>query len=76
MMSTVTARGQTAIPAALRRRYNITPNTSIEWIDDGHCIAIVPVARDAVKSLRGKYQCYDFGSALSRLRTEERKRDR
>jgi AbrB family looped-hinge helix DNA binding protein len=35
MKSTVTARGQTAIPAEIRRRYNIKPNTKLEWIDDG-----------------------------------------
>jgi len=74
MMSTVTKRGQTAIPAALRRHYHIMPNTRIEWIDDGHSIAVVPVAGDSIKSLRGKYSRYDFGSALSLLRTEERKK--
>ena len=74
MISTVTKRGQTAIPAAIRRHYNIMPYTRIEWIDDGHSIAIVPVAKDPIKSLRGKYRRYDLGSALSRLRTEERKK--
>lgn len=74
MMSTVTKRGQTAIPAAIRRHYHIMPYSRIEWIDDGHSIAIVPVAGDPVKSLRGKYRRYDLGRALSRMRVEERKK--
>jgi AbrB family looped-hinge helix DNA binding protein len=74
MMSTVTKRGQTAIPAAIRRHYNIAPNTRIEWVDDGHSIAVIPVSEDSIKSLRGKYKRYDLGSALSVLRMEERKK--
>ena len=74
MMSTVTTRGQTAIPAALRRRYNIAPNSRIEWIDDGHGIVVVPLSGDPVKSLRGKYRNYGLSTSLSILRTKERKR--
>ena len=74
MMSTVTTRGQTAIPAAIRRRYNILSRSRIEWIDDGHSIAVVPVAEDAIKSLRGKFQRCALGTALINSRVEERKR--
>jgi bifunctional DNA-binding transcriptional regulator/antitoxin component of YhaV-PrlF toxin-antitoxin module len=74
MLSTVTVRGQTAIPAAIRRRYGILPKSHIEWIDDGHSIAIVPKAADPIKALRGKYRGQKLGLALSRLRKDERKR--
>jgi bifunctional DNA-binding transcriptional regulator/antitoxin component of YhaV-PrlF toxin-antitoxin module len=74
MMSTVTTRGQTAIPAAIRRRYNILSRSRIEWIDDGHSIAVVPVAEDAIKSLRGKYRRCTLSSALKNSRVEERNR--
>ena len=74
MLSTVTVRGQTAIPVALRRRYGISPKSHIEWIDDGHSIAIVPRAADPIKALRGKYRGHKPGLALSRLRKDERKR--
>jgi AbrB family looped-hinge helix DNA binding protein len=74
MVSTVTTRGQTAIPAALRRRYNIAPNSRIEWIDDGFGIVVVPLSGDTVKSLRGKYRKYGLSAFLSTLRVEERKR--
>jgi bifunctional DNA-binding transcriptional regulator/antitoxin component of YhaV-PrlF toxin-antitoxin module len=74
MMSTVTTRGQTAIPAAIRRRYNLLSRSRIEWIDDGHSIAVVPVAEDAIGSLRGKYKRYMLGEALTKSRVEERNR--
>jgi AbrB family looped-hinge helix DNA binding protein len=76
MMSTVTTRGQTAIPAAIRRRYNIKPQSRIEWIDDGHSIAVVPVSEDAVKSLRGRFRHFNLSGALAGLRREERRRGR
>ena len=74
MMSTVTTRGQTAIPAAIRRRYNILSRSRIEWIDDGHSIAVIPVAEDAITALRGKYMRYKLGEALTKSRVEERSR--
>jgi AbrB family looped-hinge helix DNA binding protein len=74
MMSTVTTRGQTAIPAAIRRRYNILSRSRIEWIDDGHSIAIVPVAEDAITALRGKYKRYPLNEILAKSRVEERNR--
>jgi bifunctional DNA-binding transcriptional regulator/antitoxin component of YhaV-PrlF toxin-antitoxin module len=73
MLSTVTVRGQTAIPAVIRRRYGIFPKSHIEWIDDGHSIAIVPRMADPIKALRGKYPGNKLGRALFRLRKEERK---
>ena len=74
MRSTVTVRGQTAIPAPIRRRYNITPHMHIEWIDDGHSISIVPVPENAIKTLRGKYRGHNLTGSLARLRLEERMR--
>ncbi len=74
MISTVTVRGQTVIPASVRRRYNIVPHTRLEWVDDGHSINVVPVPADPVKALRGKYRGGSLSKALARSRMEERKR--
>lgn len=74
MMSTVTVRGQTVIPASVRRLYNIIPHTLIEWIDDGHSISVVPVSGNPIKGLRGKYKGRTLSKSLARLRSEERKR--
>ena len=72
MVSTVTVRGQTAIPAAIRRKYNIIAHTKIEWIDDGHSISVVPIPKDPLKALKGKFKGTDLLGDLLR----ERKRDR
>ena len=74
MQSTVTVRGQTAIPAAIRRRYNIKAKTKIEWIDDGHTITVMPIPQDPIKALKGKYKDTDLLQALLKSRKEERKR--
>ena len=74
MESTVTVRGQTAIPIAIRRKYNIKPNTKLEWIDDGHSITVLPVSTDPVKSLRGKFKGANLLKELIRTRQQERER--
>jgi AbrB family looped-hinge helix DNA binding protein len=74
MQSTVTVRGQTAIPAAIRRRYNIKAKTKIEWIDDGHTITVMPIPQDPIKALKGRYKNIDLLQALLKSRKEERKR--
>ncbi len=53
MRTTVSQRGQTVIPAELRRRYNLEEGTQIEWIDTGSGLRIVPVAADPIGALRG-----------------------
>jgi AbrB family looped-hinge helix DNA binding protein len=52
--STITARGQTVIPAPIRARFALGPSQRLEWIveDDG-CIRVVPVAPSPVKAFRG-----------------------
>lgn len=74
MESTVTVRGQTAIPVAIRKRYNIKPKMHLDWIDDGHSISIVPVPADPIKALRGRYKGANLLSALLKSRLEDKKR--
>lgn len=74
MESTVTVRGQTAIPVAIRRKYNIKPKTKLEWIDDGHTITVMPIPKDPIKALRGKFRDTDLLQSLLKSREEERKR--
>lgn len=53
MRTTVTRRCRTVIPAELRRRYNISSGSQIEWIDTGAGLKVIPVQRDPVAALRG-----------------------
>ena len=71
MRSTVTKRGQTVIPAAVRHKFNITPSDRLEWIVEDNTIRVVPVKKDPISAFRGKGK----GGATARL-LEERAADR
>ncbi|TMI73161.1 MAG: AbrB/MazE/SpoVT family DNA-binding domain-containing protein [Bacillati bacterium ANGP1] len=72
MKTTVTARGQTVIPARLRRAHRITPRTRIEWIDDGQTIRVVPLPEDPIAAARGTAK--GLRAVLLRDRKRERQR--
>jgi AbrB family looped-hinge helix DNA binding protein len=72
METAVSKRGQTVIPAAIRRRYNITGGSRLVWLDDGQTIRVVPVPEDPLKSLRGRAR----GSGITRQLLAERRADR
>jgi bifunctional DNA-binding transcriptional regulator/antitoxin component of YhaV-PrlF toxin-antitoxin module len=72
MTSTVTVRGQTAIPIYIRKRYHIKPKALLEWIDDGHTITVMPIPCDPIKALRGLHRGAGWGEALLKSRSEER----
>ena len=76
MKSTVTSRGQTVVPSALRRRYRIEPGTTLEWIDTGEGIRLVPVPRDIIAALRGSAKGEGLAARLRRAREEDRRRER
>lgn len=71
MRSTITARGQTVIPAAIRRQFQLGPADGLEWIVDGNEIRVVPVPKDPVAAFRGQ----GSGGANERL-LADRRRDR
>ena len=73
MISTVTVRGQTAIPVVIRKKYNIKPQTKLEWIDDGHTITILPIPHDPIKILKGRWKGKNLVKALLKLRQEDKK---
>jgi len=72
MKTTVSRRGQTVVPSALRRRYRIERGASLQWIDTGEGIKVIPVPRDVIAALRGSAK----GEGLSELLLRERRRDR
>lgn len=74
MESTVTVRGQTAIPVTIRRKYNIKSKTKLEWIDDGHTIAVLPVPQNPIEALKGKFKGDNLLGELLKSRQEERNR--
>ncbi len=71
MRSTITARGQTVIPAAIRRQFHLTQADRLEWIVENNTLHVVPVRNNPIDEFRGKGD----GGAVARL-LEDRKKDR
>jgi bifunctional DNA-binding transcriptional regulator/antitoxin component of YhaV-PrlF toxin-antitoxin module len=72
MKSTVTSRGQTVVPAELRRRYAVEAGTALEWIDTGHDIRVIPLPADIVGALRGSAKGQKLVSKLLKVRQKDR----
>jgi AbrB family looped-hinge helix DNA binding protein len=71
MRSTITTRGQTVIPAPIRRHFGLTPSDRLEWIIENDTIRVVPVRADPIAAFRGQ----GSGGAVERL-LRERRQDR
>ena len=63
MRSTITARGQTVIPAAIRKQFHLSPSDRLEWLVDPDGIRVVPVKDDPILAFRAQGK----GGAVSRL---------
>ncbi|MBM3131785.1 MAG: AbrB/MazE/SpoVT family DNA-binding domain-containing protein [Chloroflexi bacterium] len=72
MKSTVTRRGQTVIPASLRHKHDIHEGMTLEWIDTGDTIKIVPVPDDAIRAIRGTARGERLLDTLLKLRQEDK----
>ncbi len=72
MESSVSRRGQTVIPAPIRKRHQIKVGDRLVWLDDGQTIRVVPAGTDPIAALRGRGK---GDRLLSRL-LAERKADR
>lgn len=68
MRSTITNRGQTVIPAPIRRQFNLSPADRLEWIVENDTIRVIPVRGDPIAAFRGQGQ----GGAVQRLLAERR----
>ena len=66
MRSTITARGQTVIPAEIRQQFHLSPSDRLEWIVDATGIHVKPVKCDPIEAFRGR----GAGGAVDRLLAE------
>ena len=72
MRTTVTSRGQTVVPAKIRKDHQIHPQTQLEWIDDGETIRVVPLPLDTIRSAKGLSK--GLHQKLLKEREQERRR--
>lgn len=75
METSVTKKGQTTIPAAIRKRHHIEEGDRLVWLDDGQVIRIVPVPKDPLKALRGTGQGEGLLDRLLESRFKDRERE-
>lgn len=69
MQSTITTRGQTVVPAAIRNQFHLGPSDKLEWMLDNGAIRVVPVRGNPIEAFRGQGK----GGTTARLLAERRK---
>lgn len=72
MKTQVTRRGQTVVPAPIRKRHHIEEGDSLVWLDEGDTIRVIPIAGDPIRALRG----IGRGEGLLKELLAEREKDR
>lgn len=75
MKTTVSERGQTAVPAAIRAKFGIKTGQQVEWIEDGEVIHLLPVSDYPIRSFRGSAKGQGLTQALLTYRKQERDRE-
>jgi len=76
MQTTLSRRGQTVVPAAVRKRHHILDGDRLAWLDDGESIKVVPIPADPIRALKGMAKGERLGQELMKYRREERSRER
>jgi AbrB family looped-hinge helix DNA binding protein len=71
METTLTDRGQTAVPAFIRRRFGMKPGQKLEWVEDGKLIFVHPVPKDPIEAFRHPSRKTGLLKALLRSRRED-----
>ena len=75
METVVTRRGQTVVPAPIRKRYNIHEGDRLVWLDDGRTIKVIPIPADPINALRGVGKGENLLQALMAERKKDRERE-
>jgi len=70
--TSVTRKGQTVVPAPLRKRFNIGPNSQLVWSTDGRVIEVTPLPSDPIRALRGSTEKRRLLRALLKRRKEDK----
>ena len=72
----VTSKGQLAVPAKLRRKYNIKRGTRINFLEEGDHIIFQPVTREYIDSFCGIFKLKPGEKSVVQELLEERRAER
>ncbi len=72
MITKITSKGQTVVPSHLRRKYELTGGSRLEWIDTGEILKVIPVKKDVMKALRGCAKGENLTGKLLKARKEDK----
>jgi AbrB family looped-hinge helix DNA binding protein len=53
MKTKLTKRGQTVVPAKIRKRFNLDESSRLLWMVEGDIITVLPLPEKPVKALKG-----------------------
>ena len=73
MITTVTSRGQTVVPARIRHLFKIKSKSRIDWVVEGNNIKVCPLPDDTIKAARG---IFSKGPRLDDILLVERGKER
>lgn len=72
----VTSKGQLAIPAKLRRKYNIKKGTRVNFVEVNGKIVMQPVTREYIREFRGIYKLKPGEKPATQQLLEDRAEDK
>ncbi len=71
----ISQKGWVVIPVEYRRRYGLEPGDTIQIVDYGGLLALVPKSGDAIEDARGMLRGASLTKALLHERARERELD-
>ncbi len=75
MRSTITSRGQTVIPAEVRRFFHLSAADRLEWVIENNTIRVIPVQENPIDAFRGSSKRKGSTAQLLADRALDRERE-
>ena len=53
MITKLTKRGQTVVPAEIRKRFKLGGSSRLQWMVEGDLITVLPIPQNSARALKG-----------------------
>jgi AbrB family looped-hinge helix DNA binding protein len=71
MRTKISKRGQISVPSEVRKKLNIGPDTTLEWVVEGATARVIPFPADPIRAFRNSGK-----KGLVKQLLKERRHDR